>query len=174
MRYRYRSTYATLLLMACFVAGVSAAPPNPSPAPGTAKPLPGTSQKNVAAPAIPPAMLTRVKSIRPGMTRADLAKLFTAEGGIHVGGDEQGSYVYRFGHARVPGRLAAGRPGSPSVPVVFGLQVKIDVTFVPAHGGTGGTAIEDGTGRRFPYLVGRQDDLITTVSQPYTGFPNDN
>jgi hypothetical protein len=103
---------------------------------------------------IPNEIRQQIQTIRPGMTRADLLKVFETEGGISA--RYRRTYVYRGGSSSSN-------------------RIKIDVTFAP---GVDDVLWSDGKGLVLASTTNksggdfreRPDDIITQISAPYSGL----
>ena len=146
---------------------------------GADPPLPAKPPVLTATtPPIPLSILKDIQRVRPGMTRADLDWLFRAQGGIVAIGSNQNTYVYRYGAGGVPALDVHGKPildSNTHQPVVFGEEIKIDVTFKL---GTGyvprtGTITEERKSSQLSDDNGWPNDVIISVSDPYLGWAID-
>lgn len=114
---------------------------------------------------VPASVLTRIATLEPGMTRADVMRLFTTEGGVFT--TYWNHYVYR---SVVP---VAREPNAPLM--VPGGLVKVNVDFAPPDADT---VWLDGRGfwlgrNKYPAsrnqfdLSGNPNDIVLQVSPPY-------
>ena len=115
---------------------------------------------------IPASVLTHIATLKPGMTRADVLRMFTTEGGLSS--TYWNHYVYRSG---IPSKL--GHPDD-MLQVAGGL-VKVDVNFAPCDAdidwidGQGfWLQKDDYESRHSPARYdGLPSDIILSVSLPY-------
>jgi len=119
-----------------------------------------------AAKAIPASALARIATIKPGMTRADVLKVFTTEGGLST--TYWNHYVYRD-----YGLAAIGR--TDGLVVVDGGMIKVNVEFAPRDADIlwlngRGFWLHQNDYRGHPHptnIEGQPDDIILRVSPPY-------
>lgn len=119
-----------------------------------------------AAKAIPASAIARIATIKPGMTRADVLKVFTTEGGVST--TYWNHYVYRD-----YGLAAIGR--TDGLVVVDGGMIKVNVDFAPRDADVlwlngRGFWLHQNDYRGHPHptnIEGQPDDIILRVSPPY-------
>lgn len=125
-------------------------------------------------PAIPQDVRARIAALRPGMTRADLLKLFRTEGGLYS--RFQRTYLYRRDRITVPihtETLADGTVMHQSRNI--GEFIKINAEFLP-HGAHlkwidgAGVLIDPNELSRFSGSSEKPDDVIVRLSKPYVGM----
>lgn len=123
---------------------------------------------------IPSDVRARTATLRPGMTRADLLKLFETEGGIST----RWQHTYVFRGVRIPTQAVADQPLIGLSPGRVGndwQMVKVDVEFAPA---TARVRWVEGAGilvdPKDIYRFGdndQPDDVILSISPPRLGRP---
>ena len=133
---------------------------------------PGLNRTLVTAPSapstegVPASVLTRIATLKPGMTRADVLRLFTTEGGVFTA--YWNHYVYRSAVSSKPGQ----HDGMFGVP---GGLVKVNIDFAPPDAdidwvdGKGfwlGQNKYSASHNQFG-LSGNPDDIVLKVSPPY-------
>ena len=132
--------------------------------PAYVKPIPAS---------IPASIQAQIATLRPGMTRADVLKLFGTEGGLST--RFQRTYVYQG--ATVPEIVTVQEIGQtePAKTMTVGQLIKVDVQFMPKgahlqwiHGE--GILIDPQELYRFDGLGEAADDVIVRISRPYLGF----
>lgn len=156
-------TLLLLMLVALLPVGlVSAAPPSKNCLSHLRPPSPPV----VKAKGIPATALARIASIKPGMTRADLHRVFTTEGGTST--TYWNHYVYRDETVSVP----APADGKGRVVTKF---IKVNIDFAPRDAdivwlnGRGFWLHQSHYLRHAKplYWEERPDDVILHVSSPY-------
>ena len=133
-------------------------------------PLPDTEN-------VPASVLTRIATLKPGMTRADVMRLFTTEGGIST--TYWNHYLY-CNTVPLPGKpsdpMMVSFPGKPSDPKqILGGFIKVNVDFAPQDadidwlGGRGFWLHQNdyGSQHKTPNYWGNPNDIVLNVSPPY-------
>jgi hypothetical protein len=118
---------------------------------------------------IPAPALARIAAIKPGMTRADVLRVFTTEGGLST--TYRNHYVYRdYGLAGVGSR--------DGLVAVSGKLIKVNIDFAPRDADIVwlngcGFWLHQSDYRSHPgqpRLNGQPDDVILRVSPPYLEY----
>lgn len=126
---------------------------------------------------IPAAVRSQIATLRPGMTRADLLKLFGTEGGLSS--RTWRTYVWR--DAIVPEQAMVQQNGvaGTAKTMTFAQFIKVDVQFMPKEAhlqwiNDAGILIDPMELYRFGNGGEAASDIIVRISPPYLALPVDN
>jgi hypothetical protein len=126
---------------------------------------------------IPAAVQSQIATLRSGMTRADLLKLFGTEGGLSS--RTWRTYVWRG--ATIPGQGTVQQNGvaGTAKTMIFAQFIKVDVQFMPKEAhlqwiNGAGILIDPMELYRFGSSGEAASDIIVRISPPYLALPVDN